>query len=409
MAGRGFAFLGKKADAAAPVGASNNQALKRIETKVRAQIRLGRIAGIDIGLHYSWFLIAILIAFSLKEQFGAVNPDWSAELMWTIALVTAVLFFVALLLHELAHSLVARSRGLKVRAITLFALGGVSQIESEASDAKSEFWIAIVGPLTSLAIGAFCLGLKYLLYGRGEPATPVAALLFWLGQINVVLAVFNMIPGYPLDGGRVLRSIIWWLSHSQERATKWASYAGQTVAFLFILYALIGFFTGGHNYQGLWLAFIGWFLLDASRSTSLQMEVLSGLRGRRVSDIMERDCAMVEGHISLQDFVDEYVLRSGRRCFIVIQGNSLVGLVTPNEVKKVSRDDWPQTSVQSVMIPLKQLHVVAPDTPAVQALELLTKEDVNQMPVVSDGHLIGVFSRGQVMRYLQAHAEFGGR
>jgi Zn-dependent protease/CBS domain-containing protein len=377
---------------------------------VKAQIKLGRIAGIEIGLHYSWFIIAILIAFTLKDQFRTVNPDWSPALMWGIALVTAVLFFVALLLHELAHSLVAKSRGLKVRAITLFALGGVSQIESEASDAKSEFWIAIVGPLTSLAIGALCLGVERLVYpGQGaEPTTPVAALLTWLGRINVMLALFNMIPGYPLDGGRVLRSIIWWIGNSQERATKWASYAGQMVAFLFILYGLFASFTT-RSFQGLWIVFIGWFLLDASRGTSLQMEILSGLRGRRVADIMERDCAMVEGHISLQDFVDEYVLRSGRRCFIVVQGNSLVGLITANEVKKVPREDWPQTSVQSVMVPLKQLHVVTPETPAVQALELLTKEDVNQMPVVSDGHLIGVFSRGQVMRYLQAHAEFGGR
>jgi Zn-dependent protease/CBS domain-containing protein len=377
---------------------------------VKAQIRLGRIAGIEIGLHYSWFIIAILITFSLKDQFRMVNPDWSPVLMWGIALVTAVLFFVALLLHELAHSLVAKSRGLKVRAITLFALGGVSQIESEASDAKSEFWIAIVGPLTSLAIGALCLGVERLAFpGQAtEPAAPVAALLMWLGRINVVLAIFNMIPGYPLDGGRVLRSIIWWIGQSQERATKWASYAGQLVAFLFILYGLVASFTT-RSFQGLWIVFIGWFLLDASRSTSLQMEILSGLRGRRVADIMERDCALVEGHISLQDFVDEYVLRSGRRCFIVVQGNSLVGLITPNEVKKVPREEWPQTSIQSVMIPLKQLHVVTPDTAAVQALDLLTKQDVNQMPVVSDGHLVGVFSRGQVMRYLQAHAELGGR
>jgi CBS domain-containing protein len=248
--------------------------------------------------------------------------------------------------------------------------------------------------------------LERLVYGQGKPATPVGALLFWLGQINVVLAIFNMIPGYPLDGGRVLRAIIWWVGKSQERATKWASSVGQAVAFLFILYGLFGFFTG-RNYQGLWLAFIGWFLLDASRSTSLHMEILSGLRGRRVADIMERDCAMVEGHISLQDFVDEYVLRSGRRCFIVVQNNYLAGLITPNEVKKVPREEWPQTSVQSVMIPLKQLHVVAPDTPAVQALDLLTKQDINQVPVVSDGHLIGIFSRGQVIRYLQAHAELG--
>jgi Zn-dependent protease/predicted transcriptional regulator len=376
---------------------------------VRAQIKLGRIAGIEIGLHYSWFIIAILIVLQLKDQFGMVNADWSPALMWGVALVTAVLFFVTLLLHELAHSLVAKSRGLRVRAITLFALGGVSQIESEASDARSEFWIAIVGPLTSLAIGAACLEIERLAFPRAgsEPASPVAALLLWLGRINLVLAFFNMIPGYPLDGGRVLRSVIWWISGSHQRATRWASYTGQAVAFLFILYGLWGFFTG-RNYQGgLWIAFIGWFLLDAARSSSAQMEIVSGLRGRRVADIMERDCALVEGHISLQDFVDEYVLRSGRRCFIVVQNNSLVGLVTPNEVKKVERSEWAQNSVQSVMIPLKQLHVVSPETPAVEALETLTRQDVNQMPVVSDGHLVGIFSRGQVIRYLQAHAELG--
>src|SRR5579862_4458768 len=177
---------------------------------MRSQVKLGRIAGIQIGLHYSWFIIAILIAFSLDARFHSVRPEWSQNLRWAVSGITAVLFFVTLLLHELAHSVVAKSRGLKVRAITLFALGGVSQIESEAPNAKTEFWIAIVGPLSSLLIGAICLGVA-----RGIGWTkltvaqnPVAAVLLWLGYINLTLAVFNMIPGYPLDGGRVLRAII---------------------------------------------------------------------------------------------------------------------------------------------------------------------------------------------------------
>src|SRR5215831_15381090 len=171
---------------------------------MKAQIKLGRIAGISIGLHYSWFIIALLIALSLAGHFHVVNPHWSGRMLWSAAVLTSVLFFLALLLHELAHSLVAKARGLRVREITLFALGGVSQIESEAQDAKSEFWIAIVGPLTSTVIGLVLLGLAWIAGGPpgSEPAKPVTAVLLWLGYINLVLAVFNMIPGYPLDGGR---------------------------------------------------------------------------------------------------------------------------------------------------------------------------------------------------------------
>ena len=178
---------------------------------MKAQVKLGRIAGISIGLHYSWFIIALLIALSLVQHFRAVAPQWSSRVVWTAALVTSLLFFAALLLHELGHSLVAKTRGLRVRSITLFALGGVSQIETEASDAKSEFWIAIVGPLTSLAIGLVLLGTAWINGWKTgtDPATPVISVLVWLGYINITLAGFNMIPGYPLDGGRVLRAVIW--------------------------------------------------------------------------------------------------------------------------------------------------------------------------------------------------------
>ena len=326
--------------------------------------------------------------------------------MWTAAVITSVLFFAALLLHELAHSLVAKARGLRVRAITLFALGGVSQIESEASDAKSEFWIAIAGPITSVVIGLVVLGTARLagwLPGT-EPTTPVVAVLVWLGYINIMLAAFNMIPGYPLDGGRVLRAVIWWVTRNADRSTRLASHVGQAVAFLFIFLGLFRFFVGA-NFGGLWLAFMGWFLLDASRASYAQVELVAGLRGRRVADIMDRDCPTVEGHLSLQDFVEEYLLRSGRRCFVVVQNDQVAGLITPHEVKSVDRARWSQTSVQSVMRPLGQLRTVAPDTPALQALELMSREDINQIPVISGGRLEGVFSRGHVLRLLRTHAE----
>ena len=377
---------------------------------MQAQVKLGRIAGISVGLHYSWFIIALLITLSLAEHFRTVTPRWSSTVVWSAAIVTGVLFFVALLLHELAHSLLAKARGLRVRAITLFALGGVSQIESEASDAKSEFWIAIVGPLTSLAIGLVCLWIARLtgwLPGT-EPSVPAIAVLLWLGYINMMLAAFNMIPGYPLDGGRVLRALIWWITRNADRSTQLASQVGQAVAFIFIFLGLYRFFLGA-NFGGLWFAFIGWFLLDASRSSYAQVAVMTGLRGRPVADIMERDCPTVEGHLTLRDFVDEYLLRTGRRCFIVVQNHNVSGLITPHEIKQVDRERWPLTSVQSVMRHLDQVRSVTPDTPAIQALEIMTREDINQLPVLSNGHLEGVFSRGHVLRFLQTHAEMQGR
>lgn len=375
---------------------------------MKAQVKLGRIAGISIGLNYSWFIIALLIALSLVQHFHAVAPGWSSTTVWITAAVTALLFFVTLLLHELAHSLVAKTRGLRVSAITLFALGGVSQIESEASDAKSEFWIAISGPLTSLAIGLALLGAaRASAWVPGtEPSTAVTSVLVWLGYINLTLAVFNMIPGYPLDGGRVLRAIVWWITGNADRSTRLAAQVGQAIAFFFILLGLFRFFVGA-NFGGLWLAFIGWFLLDASRSSYAQVELMAGLRNRRVADIMEPDYVTVEGHISLQDLVDEFVLPTGRRCFIVVDNDRVSGLITTQEIRKVSRDRWPQTSVKSVMRPISQLHTVGPQTPAIQALQLMGREDMNQLPVISDGHLQGVITRGHLLRFLTAQAELG--
>jgi len=375
---------------------------------MKAQIKLGRINGIAIGLHYSWFIIAFLIALSLVGHFRQVMPNLGDVAVYSAAIITAVLFFVTLLLHELAHSLLAKSKGLRVQSITLFALGGVSQIEQESPDAKTEFWVAIVGPLSSLAIGIVCLLLARLAgwgWKQGmEAQTPLAAVLLWLGYINFMLALFNMIPGYPLDGGRVLRAVIWWTNKNAVRATELAARVGQVIAFLFIFFGLYQFFVG-KNFGGLWIAFIGWFLLDASRSSYMQTEFMEVLRGRKVADLMDRDCPAVEAHLSVEDFVNQYLLSSGRRCFVVVQDGRLVGLITPNEVKHVERERWNQTSTQSVMRPLSQLRTVSPETPVVQALEMMGREDLNQLPVVSEGQLQGILSRGNIMGFLRTHAE----
>ncbi len=367
---------------------------------MRSQIRLGKIFGIQIGLHYSWFLIALLIGFSLNSQFRLANPAWSPELTLALAVATAILFFVSLLLHELAHSLVAQGHGIPVREITLFALGGVSQIEGESPDAKTEFWIAIVGPLTSFAIGLLCMGAALVQPGA---ITPAKAMLTWLGYINLSLGAFNLVPGYPLDGGRVLRALLWWKSGDAAKATRNAAVTGQVVGGLFITLGIVQFFFGA-NFGGLWIAFIGWFLLQAAGETIRQAGLKRAIQDVKVSDIMSHDCATVDGRQSVQDLVDR-LFRTGRRCFVVMDDGHVAGLVTPNEIRQLDRSKWPATPVDSVMRPLDGLQAVRPDALLENALEVMARENVNQLPVMSNSHLDGVLSRAEVVNYLQTRAE----
>jgi Zn-dependent protease len=370
---------------------------------MRSHIRLGRIFGIEVGLHYSWFIIALLITFSLADHFRAVNKNWSSSVIWGAALLTAILFFLGLLAHELSHSLVARARHLPVSRITLFALGGVSVIEKESPDAKTEFFVAIVGPITSVVLGAIMLWMAHLVSANVE-ATPGSAILYYLGGINILLGVFNMLPGFPLDGGRVLRSILWGAMHNMDRATKVASRVGQVVAILFILAGIWEFFAG-QNVGGLWIAFIGWFLLQAAGANYLEVKMRHELEGVRAEDLMSQDCAMIEGAMSVQDFVDHFLLRTARRCFLVIVMDRLAGLITPNEIRALGRELWSMTPVQQIMKPLDKIRSVAPETPVSDVLELMGKEDLNQVPVVSDGALKGMLTRNNILQALRARIE----
>jgi Zn-dependent protease/CBS domain-containing protein len=373
---------------------------------MQSNIKLGKISGIEIGLHYSWFIISALIVFSLGEHFRQVNPNWSASQIWIAALCTAVLFFVTLLLHELSHSLVAQARGLKVRAITLFALGGVSQIEDDSTDAKTEFWVAIAGPIASLIIGFGCLTIAVGLGWQhsAEPRTGVTAVLVWLGYINIVLAVFNMIPGFPLDGGRVLRSIVWAITKNADDSTRIAARVGQVVAFLFILDGIWQFFAGA-GFGGLWIAFIGWFLMDAAKASYAQVEIAAAFRGIRVSEVMSHDCVIVNRGMSLQEFVDIYLLKTGHRCFAVEDDGHMVGLITPRDVGAIPRELWDKTTVREAMRPLEELHIITPDTQVLDALKLMAGNDVNQLPVVVNGNLMGILSRSQIMQLMHARSE----
>jgi Zn-dependent protease/predicted transcriptional regulator len=373
---------------------------------MKAQIKLGRIFGVEIGLHYSWFIIALLITFSLAGQFQENNPGWSDGLRWGVSIVTAVLFFAAIVVHELSHAIVAKLRGLPVRSITLFALGGVAQIEKEAADAKTEFWMGIIGPITSFVIGVVCLAITVALGWTPPefPQRPLPAMLMWLGVINIGLAIFNMIPGFPLDGGRVLRGIVWWITGNAVRATRIAARVGQVIAFVMILYGLLQFFRGA-GLNGLWMAFIGWFLLSASRESYAQMVISEGLRGLRVGDVMSRDFPVVDAHSNLQTFAEEHLTRTGRRFFVVTLNGQPEGIITPNEISTVPRNRWPYTTVADVMRPLDATRTVNPNTPVTEALEVMAGQDLNQLLVMNEKGLAGLISRSHILQLIQTRAE----
>ena len=380
---------------------------------MKSSIKLGQVFGVELGLHYSWFIIALLIVVSLADRFAHTHPSWAPGLVWGTAIVTGILFFGGIYVHELSHALVAKARGLPIHKITLFLLGGMAQIEKESTDASTEFWMGIAGPLTSVVLGIILLAIAVAsgfpadavswIGPRAEPATAGKAILVWLGYINIWLGVFNMIPGFPLDGGRVLRGIIWWITKNGDKATRAATNIGQIVAVLFIGWGIFLLF-GGLFVSGIWMAFIGWFLLQAAGATRLRLQAERFLQGLRVRDVMSQECSQIGGNLPLQDFVENYLFRTGRRCFVVMENGNFAGLITPNEVSKVDRSLWPVTPVRQAMRPLSEIHSVSGDASVMSAMELMTSEDVNQLPVISDGHLEGIVSRGHIFQVLQSRA-----
>ncbi len=377
---------------------------------MKAQIKLGTVFGVELGLHYSWFVIASLIMLSLVAQFHAVNRDWPEPVIWTSAIVTSILFFACLFAHELSHALVARTRGLPIHKITLFLLGGMAQMEEDAHDPSTEFWMAIAGPIASGVIGLVLLAMARASgWVPWTPAqTPGAAILVWLGYINLALGAFNMVPGFPLDGGRVLRAIIWGITGNADRSTIIAARIGQLIGAGFIAYGIISFFDRA-GIGGLWFAFIGWFLIQSAGASLMQTQVGSLLRGLRVRDVMSQDCPLVDGGMGLQEFVDEQLLKTGRRCFLVTDDHRVEGLITPHEVLAIERSRWPLVSVRDAMRPVSAIHSLSPEAPALQALEMMGRQDVNQLPIIVDGRLEGIVSRAHLLQLIHSRAEVLGR
>jgi Zn-dependent protease/predicted transcriptional regulator len=358
-------------------------------------LRLGKLAGIDIRVHYTWLFAFVLIAWSLAQgYFPTTETGLGAGTYWILGLISALLLFGSVLIHELGHSLVAGARGLRVESITLFIFGGVSSITSEASNARDEFLVAVVGPLTSLALA----GLFWLLAEVLPTSTPAGTVASYLAFTNLLLGAFNIVPGFPLDGGRVLRAALWGATGNMSRATRIASYVGQAVAFGMIGWG-VARLLGGDVFGGLWTAFIGWFLNSGAEASRQHQTARSVLSGVPVTRVMEASPAVAAPDLSVQDFVFEHTLRRGHRALPVVDDGRLVGLMSITDAKHRAHADWSSTAISEVMtcMPLK---TVGSDADLQAALELMVANGVNQLPVLQDGKLVGMLSRSDVMRYL---------
>lgn len=364
-------------------------------------IRLGRILGIPIGVNYSWFVVFVLVAASLTAQFAHQHPDWTRTAHFAFGLVTSLLFFGSVVLHELGHSVVALKYRIPVKSITLFIFGGIAQIGREPERPIHEFNIAIAGPLVSGALGGLFLALAWLTQGALEG---VASLALWLGRINLILAVFNLIPGFPLDGGRVLRAVVWSFTGSFERATVIAAGAGAFFAYAFVAAGLWQILLG-NVVGGLWIGLIGWFLLTAARMTTMQMRFRSALRGVSAGDVMLEECARLGEDTSVADLVERHLLRSGARCSMVTDGDRFRGLVTLHEIKQLPREEWPSTPLRQIMREKEQVESVTPSTPIDAVLQRMNEHNVSQVPVLDDGRLVGVIGRDRLLALLQTRFE----
>lgn len=362
--------------------------------------RLGRVFGITLRIDYSWILIFGLVTWSLSSAlFPQRYSGWSQWQYWTVGVATSVLFFASVVAHELAHSLVARVSGVEVQSITLFILGGVARIIEEPDEAVKEFNIAIVGPLSSLALaGAF-----YIIYLITQNiSAPLAAGARYLAGINATLAIFNLLPGLPLDGGRVLRAALWSYTDSFRRATQWASMAGQAIAFVLIFIGLLWTLRGGLD--GLWFVFIGWFLQDAARTAYQQVVVREMLQDVPVSRVMSRSYHAISPDLPLDQVINQYVLGSDDHAFPVIDDDKLIGIICLHDIREVPAEQRSDITVRQAMS--TDLHTVEAQGDAAQALNLLTSHEVRQLPVTENGRLVGMVRRGDVLRFLRLQTEF---
>jgi Zn-dependent protease/predicted transcriptional regulator len=367
--------------------------------------RVGRILGIPIFIDYSWVIIFGLITFSLSTQFAKEHPKWTSAQTWGVGLATSLLFFGSVVFHELAHSVVAQRYKIRVLSITLFIFGGLARIARDPSSARQEFNIAIAGPISSGFLALFFWGIA-LLFPNQELIVAGCEQLY---VTNGMLALFNLLPGFPLDGGRVFRAMVWGVSKDFTRATRSAGMSGKLIAYALILIGIGGAVTS--HWGLIWFGFIGWFLLSSAQASVAQVTIRETLTGLSATDVMSHEVPTIPGNMSLEEYGSE-VLRTGRRVHIVTMDDRLVGLMNVAALNTVPRDEWDMNSVQAVMVPREKILWAAPEEPLQRLLERLISADVNQMPVVNhseDGaaHIVGLVTREAILRVIQTRSELG--
>jgi len=385
---------------------------------MRGSWRIGRILGIDIGIDISWFVIVLLMIYTLgflqfpqelHPRAFAPRPD---VLSITLGVVASLLLFASVLAHELSHSWMAIERGIPVKRIVLFIFGGVAQIAGEPDRPSSEFLIAIMGPLMSVALaaifGAAWIWLRVLDSTRllGISLTPLVLLCNTLFSANGMLALFNLAPGFPLDGGRVLRAVLWALSRNLRRATRWATRVGQFIALILIAVGVWFFFTEGSG-GAIWYGFIGLFLWNAAGEGYRQTLILEILRGVSVSQLMTRQVETVSPDLSIAEWIDRHLLHSREQTFAVSDGTTLQGLIALDHVKRVPRAEWTTRRVRDAMTPLTQGTSLTPNETAAAALARLVTTDATELPVIDTGQLVGFFGHSELSRFLKLKAEIG--
>ena len=369
---------------------------------MEASYKLGRIRGIEIGIHYSWLIIFALLTYSLAESFfPSLYDNWTTGQYWIIAVIASLLLFASVLAHELGHSFVAIAKGIPVHNITLFIFGGVASLSQDVEDAKTEFYIAIAGPAVSLGLALISAGLMYLLRLVSEQ---FGAVFEYLMIANGLLVVFNLIPGFPLDGGRVFRSIVWGITHSMERATKIATRLGVIIGYLFIAVGIYVVFSG-ELISGIWFGAIGWFLQNAADQSMQQFRIQRTMHDVRIGMLMDPNPAVVDPGVTIDELVDHHIIGRNSRGVPVVQQGILLGIITLTDLKQTPRSEWSTLRVADRMTSRPRLITATVDTPIEIAMQLMSEKDIHQIPVVRDGMLVGLLTRSAVIRFIQLRSE----